>query len=172
VSWVDGQGKTLARGESDADGRVALRRKTGRARVLMARKATDVADRPQGAGARPRRIRHRRHALRPVRLFAYSGRNLYRPGERFEVSVMARDADGHPVPPQPIQAILRRPDGKAQWTATWQPDPAFAGYYRRAIELPADAATGSWNLELRADPAPRWPAPACLSPSRNSCRRE
>jgi hypothetical protein len=36
---------------------------------------------------------------------------------------------------------------------SWQPDTAFAGYYRRAIELPADAATGSWNLELRADPA-------------------
>jgi uncharacterized protein YfaS (alpha-2-macroglobulin family) len=91
----------------------------------------------------------------PVRLFAYSGRNLYRPGEHFEVSVMARDADGHPVPPQPIQAILRRPDGKAQWTATWQPDPAFAGYYQRAVELPVDAATGSWQLELRADPAAR-----------------
>jgi uncharacterized protein YfaS (alpha-2-macroglobulin family) len=30
----------------------------------------------------------------PVRLFAYSGRNLYRPGEKFDVSVMARDADG------------------------------------------------------------------------------
>ncbi|MCB1966222.1 MAG: alpha-2-macroglobulin family protein, partial [Candidatus Accumulibacter sp.] len=91
----------------------------------------------------------------PVRLFAYSGRNLYRPGEKFEVSVIARDADGHPVPPQPIQAILRRPDGKAQWTATWHAEQAFAGYYRRTIDLPIDAATGSWQLELRADPAAR-----------------
>jgi uncharacterized protein YfaS (alpha-2-macroglobulin family) len=131
-----------------------LRRKAGGARVVMARKGEqmslialrkpaldlaefDIAGMPYVAGAP----------------FAYSGRNLYRPGERFEVSVIARDADGHPVPPQPIQAILRRPDGKAQWTASWQPDTAFAGYYRRTIELPADAATGSWNLELRADPA-------------------
>ena len=66
---------------------------------------------------------------------------------------MARDADGRPVPAQPVQALLRRPDGKAQWTATWAPEEKFAGYYRKLIELPADAATGFWNLELRADPA-------------------
>lgn len=156
VSWVDKQGKTLARAESDADGRVSFAEKPAGARVLMAREGEQMS-----------LITLREAALDlaefdiagmpyvPLRLFAYSGRNLYRPGEHFEVSVLARDADGHPVPPQPIQAILRRPDGKAQWTATWQPDPAFAGYYQRAIELPVDAATGSWQLELRADPAAR-----------------
>jgi len=154
VSWIDAQGKTLVRGESDGDGRVAFAERPKDARVVMARKgeqmslialkepALDLAE-FDTAGL----------PYVPVRLFAYSGRNLYRPGERFEVSVMARDADGGAVPPQPIQAVLRRPDGKAQWTATWQPDAVDAGYYRRAIELPADAATGSWALELRADPA-------------------
>ncbi len=156
VSWVDQQGKTLARAESDSDGRVSFAEKPAGARVLMARDGEQMS-----------LITLREAALDlaefdiagmpyvPLRLFAYSGRNLYRPGEHFDVSVMARDADGHPVPPQPIQAILRRPDGKAQWTATWQPDPAFAGYYQRAVELPIDAATGSWQLELRADPAAR-----------------
>ena len=105
----------------------------------------------------------------PVRLFAYSGRNLYRPGERFDVSVLARDADGMPVPAQPIQAVLRRPDGKAQWTATWQAQEKFAGYYRQAIELPADAATGFWNLELRADPADKRASTVMSSASRSSC---
>src|SRR2546425_8800975 len=42
---------------------------------------------------------------KPVRLFAYSGRNLYRPGESLDVSVLARDPDGRPVPAQPIQAV-------------------------------------------------------------------
>jgi uncharacterized protein YfaS (alpha-2-macroglobulin family) len=156
VSWIDQQGKTLARAESDSDGRVSFAEKPAGARVLLARDGEQMS-----------LITLREAALDlaefdiagmpylPLRLFAYSGRNLYRPGEHFNVSVMARDADGHPVPPQPIQAILRRPDGKAQWTATWQPDPAFAGYYQRAVELPVDAATGSWQLELRADPAAR-----------------
>ncbi|EXI89449.1 MAG: hypothetical protein AW11_01540 [Candidatus Accumulibacter regalis] len=156
VSWVDKHGKTLARSESNGDGRVSFAEKPAGARVLMARKGEQMS-----------LITLREAALDlaefdiagmpyvPLRLFAYSGRNLYRPGEHFAVSVLARDADGHPVPPQPIQAILRRPDGRAQWTASWQPDPAFAGYYQRAIELPVDAATGSWQLELRADPAAR-----------------
>ncbi|SBT06060.1 Alpha-2-macroglobulin, N-terminal:Alpha-2-macroglobulin, N-terminal 2 [Candidatus Accumulibacter aalborgensis] len=154
VSWIDGQGKTLARGESDHDGRVTFAEKPNGARVVMARKGEQmslIALKEPALDLAEFDITGMPYV--PVRLFAYSGRNLYRPGERFEVSVMARDADGRPVPPQPVQAILRRPDGKAQWTATWQPDEGFAGYYRRAVELPSDAATGSWSLELRADPA-------------------
>src|SRR5438093_1445436 len=94
----------------------------------------------------------------PVRLFAYSGRNLYRPGEGLDVSVLARDADGRPVPVQPIQAVLKDPAGRKQFTATWQPDSRFPGYYLKHLQLPDDAATGSWSLELRADPADRAPA--------------
>jgi len=156
VSWIDRQGRTLGSTQTDRDGRAVFAEKPAAARVLLARKGEqmslialkepaldlsefDVAGMPYS----------------PVRLFAFSGRNLYRPGERFEVSVIARDADGQPVPAQPIQAILRRPDGKAQWTASWQAEDGFSGYYRRTIELPGDAATGSWSLELRADPAAR-----------------
>ncbi|MCM8596354.1 MG2 domain-containing protein [Accumulibacter sp.] len=156
VSWIDGQGKPLVSSDTDRDGRASFAERPRGSRLVMARKGNQIS-----------LIALKEPALdlaefdiagmpyTPVRLFAYSGRNLYRPGERFEVSVIARDADGQPVPPQPIQAILRRPDGKAQWTSTWRPDENVAGYYRQAIELPVDAATGSWNLELRADPAAR-----------------
>ncbi|MDR1935931.1 MAG: alpha-2-macroglobulin family protein [Candidatus Accumulibacter sp.] len=154
VSWIGADDRTLAFAETDAGGRAAFAERPRDAKVVIARKgrqislialkepALDLAEFDVGG-----------LASSPLRLFAYSGRNLYRPGERFEVSVLARDADGMPVPAQPIQAILRRPDGKAQWTATWSPHETFAGYYQRQIELPTDAATGFWNLELRADPA-------------------
>lgn len=154
ITWISGDGKSLLRGETDGDGRAAFAERPKGAKVVVAKKgeqmslialkepALDLAEFDVGG-----------LTSSPVRLFAYSGRNLYRPGERFDVSVLARDADGMPVPAQPVQAILRRPDGKAQWTATWQAHEKFAGYYRQAIELPADAATGFWNLELRADPA-------------------
>ena len=154
VSWLDAQGKVLARGESDGDGRVSFAERPQDARVVMAKKGEQmslIALKEPALDLAEFDIAGMPYV--PVRLFAYSGRNLYRPGERFDVSVMARDADGRTVPPQPVQAILRRPDGKAQWTATWAADEKFAGYYRRAIELPADAATGSWALELRSDPA-------------------
>ena len=154
INWLSAEGKVLARAETDGDGRAVFAERPSDARVVVARKgellslitlkepALDLAEFDIGG-----------LTSAPVRLFAYSGRNLYRPGEKFDVSVMARDADGRPVPAQPVQAILRRPDGKAQWTATWAPEEQFAGYYKRPIELPADAATGFWNLELRADPA-------------------
>ena len=154
ISWLSTDGKVLARATTDGDGRANFAEQPAEARVIVARKgeqlslialkepALDLSEFEVGG-----------LTSAPVRLFAYSGRNLYRPGESFDVSVLARDADGRPVPAQPVQAILRRPDGKAQWTANWTPDAKFPGYYRRRIELPADAATGNWYLELRGDPA-------------------
>jgi uncharacterized protein YfaS (alpha-2-macroglobulin family) len=154
VTWLDENAKVVARAETDGDGRAAFAERPASARVVVARKGQQVS-----------MITLKEPALdlseyevaglpgRPVRLFAYSGRNLYRPGETFVLSVQARDADGRPVPPQPIQAILRRPDGKSQFTATWQPDAKLPGYYQSKLELPVDAPTGFWTLELRADPA-------------------
>ena len=154
ISWLDAAGKTLAQAETDGDGRAHFAERPKEARVILARQGKQMS-----------LIALREPALdlsefdisglpgHPVRLFAYSGRNLYRPGESFELSVIARDADGRPVAAQPIQAILKRPDGKSQFTSTWQADATHAGYYRHKIELPTDAPTGFWTLELRADPA-------------------
>ncbi|MDR1708277.1 MAG: alpha-2-macroglobulin family protein [Candidatus Accumulibacter sp.] len=161
IEWLGADGRALARARTDTEGRANFAEWPREARVVTARRgrqlslialkepALDLAEFDVGG-----------LSSSATRLFAYSGRNLYRPGERFDVSVLARDADGMPVPAQPIQALLRRPDGKAQWTAMWAPQEKFAGYYRQTVELPADAATGFWNLELRADPADKRPATA------------
>ena len=154
VTWLDGDAKIVARAETDADGRAGFAERPADAKVIVARHGRQLS-----------MIALKEPALdlseydvtglpgQPVRLFPYAGRNLYRPGESFDLSVLARDADGQPVPPQPIQAILKRPDGKDQFTATWQPDAKLPGYYRQRIELPTDAPTGSWTLQLRVDPA-------------------
>ena len=154
VTWLDEHGKIVARHETDGDGRANFAERPATAKVVVARRGQQLS-----------MITLKEPALdlseyevaglpgRPVRLFPYAGRDLYRPGESFELSVLARDADGRPIPPQPVQAVLKRPDGKNQFTATWQADGKAAGYYRQRIELPLDAPTGSWILELRADPA-------------------
>lgn len=158
VSWLDAQGKVLARAESDGEGHATFAERPKGAKVVLARKHKQVS-----------MVALKEPALdlseyditgdpfKPVRLFAYSGRNLYRPGESFDLSVLARDSDGRPVPTQPIQAVLKRPDGRSQFTANWRPDERFAGYYLKKIELPADAPTGFWMLELRNDPADKVP---------------
>lgn len=154
VSWLDENAKVLARAETDGEGHAAFAERPAKARVIVARKGSELS-----------LIALKEPALdlseydiggppgKPVSLFAYSGRNIYRPGESFDLSILARDADGRPVPAQPVQAVLRRPDGKNQFTATWQPEQKFGGYYRHAIEIPGDAPTGFWTLELRVDPA-------------------
>jgi uncharacterized protein YfaS (alpha-2-macroglobulin family) len=154
LAWLDAKGKTLAQAETDSNGHAAFAEIPKEARVAVARKDRQLS-----------MIALREPALdlseydvvgapyKAVRLFAYTGRNLYRPGEAFDVSVLARDADGRPVPAQPIQAVLKNPLGRRQFTAFWKPDSRFPGNYVKRIELPADAATGFWTLELRADPA-------------------
>lgn len=159
LSWLDKQGKVLARGQTDGDGHAAFAAQPANAALVLAQKGSQMA-----------LLAVREAALdlseydvtgllyKPVRLFAWSGRDLYRPGESFDVSVLARDADGRPVPPQPIQATLRRADGKTQLVATWQPQAGRPGYYLKNVALPADAPTGSWTLELRNDPADKQPS--------------
>lgn len=88
-------------------------------------------------------------------LFVYSGRNLYRPGETFSVSVLARDPDGKVSPSVPLSAVIKRADGRTVRSALWTPVKGAPGYFEQQIVLPADAQTGAWRLELRVDPAQR-----------------
>ncbi len=159
VSWLDENGKVLAQNATDGDGRATFAERPKGARVVLARKDKQVsmiALKEPALDLSEYTITGDVH--KPVRLFAWSGRNLYRPGEHFDLSLLARDADGRPVPAQPVQAILKRPDGKSQFTALWKPDARFGGYYTKRLELPADAPTGFWVLELRSDPADKVPA--------------
>lgn len=158
VSWLDAQGKVLARASTDSEGHAAFADRPKTATVVVARKDKQlslIALKEPALDLSEYDITG--ELYKPTRLFAYSGRNLYRPGESFDLSVLARDADGRSVPAQPIQAILKRPDGKSQFTAMWRPDARFAGYTAKRIDLPADSPTGFWTLELRSDPADKVP---------------
>ena len=88
-------------------------------------------------------------------VFAWSGRDLYRPGETVRISALLRDQDGQPIDtkgkaPQPIFVRYVQPDGKALLETRLQPD--AQGYVRHAQAIPADAATGRWRVEFRTDP--------------------
>src|SRR5262249_51938209 len=163
ISWLDAKGKTLTHADTDSDGHASFAEWPRDGRVVLARKDKQVsllAMREPALDLSEYDIAGERS--KPVRLFAYSGRNLYRPGESLDVSVLARDPDGTPVPAQPIQAVLKDPTGRKQFTATWQPDSRFSGYYLKRVELPDDAATGAWTLELRVIQRTRHPRRFCV----------
>jgi uncharacterized protein YfaS (alpha-2-macroglobulin family) len=156
ITWRDASGKILAQKVTDSDGRADFDTQPDKARLLMAEQGSEIsvlALKEPALDLSEYEIGG--DLYKPVRLFPYSGRDLYRPGEHFSLSVLARDADGKPVPPQPIQATLRRPDGKSQLVAMLKPDAKVPGYFQQRIEIPLDAPTGAWTVELRSDPADR-----------------
>lgn len=162
ISWLDQQGKVLARAMTDANGHSAFAEQPKHAKVILAKKDQQISMLALKEPALDlSEFAVTGDPYKPVRLFAYSGRNLYRPGEHIDLSVVARDADGNSVPQfnnAPIQAKLKGPDGREQFNAMWRPDARFSGYFLQRISIPADAATGTWVLELRADPADKIPA--------------
>ena len=135
-----------ARAETDGDGRAVFAENArSDARVVVARKGELLSSSPQRAG-----LDLAEFDIGGPHIGAGAPFCLLRPqplSPRREV----RSFPSWPTMPTaarcrpPVQAILRRPDGKGQWTATWAPEEQSAGYYKRPIELPADAATGFWN---------------------------
>ncbi len=78
--------------------------------------------------------------------FIYGPRDVYRPGERIEFSVLLRDFDGRLLPPLPIVAKLVRPNGAVvnRQTLAAQSN----GYYQFKYTLTDVAPTGQWSLQL------------------------
>ena len=79
-------------------------------------------------------------------LFAFGPRDLYRPGETVPINALLRDADGHPVPAQPIPATLVRPDGETAREFIWQA--GADGLYQYHYPLAPGAQTGRWQLRM------------------------
>ncbi len=154
ISWLDAKGKVLNSAKTNGEGHAHINAMDSKTQLILAKKGEQlslIALREPALDLAEFDIGGKKSSQ--TRFFAYSGRDLYRPGEHFSASIMARNADGKMIAAQPIQALLRRPDGKAQWTRTLSPDAQFAGFYKSPVEIPVDAATGAWYLELRADPA-------------------
>ncbi|CFN31176.1 peptidase inhibitor [Bordetella pertussis] len=158
VEVLDGAGKVLAKANSDAQGHVRIDGDFAKSKVLRASRGKEMTVLALGEPALDlSEFDVGGHPGRSNNLFVYAGRNLYRPGETFHVSVLPRDPDGRPLAAAPVSATLKRPDGRVVRTALWHPAKDQPGYIEQAIELPVDAQTGAWMLELRIDPAARLP---------------
>ncbi len=164
LTLIDENGKSLAQASADGDGHAVLLGRIDKARAIVARRgkeisvlalrdpALDLSEFDVGG-----------HPSRNQKLFVYAGRDLYRPGEQFTVSVLARDADGRLLPAsasaaaQPITLVLKKPDGESVSTEIVRPHARGAAYYQHSLSLPASAPTGRWMLEARLDPAAKRP---------------
>lgn len=154
---LDAKGETVFKAGTDGNGNALLNYALDAGHVLVARRGSDVSMLPFNQPALDLSefaVAGREAAWFDV--FAWSGRDLYRPGETVRVSALLRDRDGMPIdtkgkPAQPVFIRYVQPDGKALVETRLQPD--AQGYVRHAQLIPQDAATGRWRVEFRTDPA-------------------
>ncbi len=150
---LDGKGQVVLKGRTDGDGNALLRYTLDPTHVMLASRGKDVEFLPFNRPALDLSefdVAGRRDAWFDV--FAWSGRDLYRPGETVRVSALLRDRDGRPVKAdQPLYLRLKQPDGKVFRETRLAA--GAQGYFQFEQIVPADAPTGRWQVEFRTDPA-------------------
>lgn len=148
----DGAGRSTLKATTDADGNALLAYKVKPSDVLVARRGKDVSVLPFNRPALDVSnfdISGRKQA--PFEVYAWSGRDLYRPGETLRASALLRDDDGKPMKAQSLFVRVKQPDGRT--LVEKRLEPQQLNYFELSQAIPADAPTGLWQLEFRLDPA-------------------
>ncbi|MDC8015197.1 alpha-2-macroglobulin family protein [Tahibacter soli] len=152
LAILDARGDTILAGRTDADGNALLNYALKADQVLVAKNGRDVSMLPFNQPALDLSdFAVAGRAQQWFDVFAWSGRDLYRPGETLRLSALLRDSDGKPVKPQTLFLTLKQPDGR-NWTQA-KLEPKELGYVEWTHTVPADAPTGRWQVEFRTDPA-------------------
>jgi alpha-2-macroglobulin len=81
-------------------------------------------------------------------LFAFGSRDLYRPKETVYFNALLRDADGQPLPAQPIVVDVMSPDNLVVDNFTVKENADSSGLYQWKYVIPASAATGKWAFRF------------------------
>ena len=156
---LDARGETIYRASTDRNGNTLADYTIDTAHVLVARRGNDVAMLPFNQPALDlSEFAVSGPPATSFDVFAWSGRDLYRPGETVRVSALLRDGDGRLLPvrdgrAQVLFVRLRQPDGKPFFETRLQP--GALGYYSFEATVPSDAPTGRWRVEFRTDPSSR-----------------
>ncbi len=151
IKVVDARGDAKVAGTTDGHGNALLAYALNADDVLMGTLGDDVSMLPFNQPALDLsafKVAGRTQADFDV--FAWSDRDLYRPGETLRLSALLRDFDGHMMKAQPLLVTLKQPDGRAYTQSMLKP--AELGYYSFSKDIPEDAPTGTWQVEFRLDP--------------------
>ncbi len=157
IEVIDGTGRVVAETATDGDGQATLAHAPKPEDVLVARRDAELALIPFRQPALDLAdfdVAGRPHTA--LDAYAWSGRDLFRPGETVRVSALLRDFDGRSLDaPQPLFARLLQPDGRA--VVEREIAAAELGYYAFEQAVAEDAPTGRWRLELRTAPDDKTP---------------
>lgn len=90
-------------------------------------------------------------------LYLFSGRDLYRPGERLDSEILLKGQDGQLLPGMAVDLEVKQPDGQLLEQKRLLPDNLGAAHY--GLRLPDDAPLGRWTINLKTAAGSRfeWP---------------
>lgn len=90
-------------------------------------------------------------------LYLFSGRDLYRPGERLDSEILLKGQDGQLLPGMAVELEVKQPDGQLLEQKRLLPDNLGATHY--GLRLPDDAPLGRWTINLKTAAGSRfeWP---------------
>lgn len=85
---------------------------------------------------------------KPMELFIYAPRDLYRPGEFIDFSALLRDADGRLTEKSILSASIKSPNGTKIKTFKWNGDQQ--NYYHYKWQIPVNSQVGTWQLDVKS----------------------
>lgn len=90
-------------------------------------------------------------------LYLFSGRDLYRPGERLDSEILLKGQDGQLLPGMAVELEVKQPDGQLLEQKRLLPDSLGAAHY--GLRLTDDAPLGRWSINLKSAAGSRfeWP---------------
>ena len=147
IKGLDEDGKTLFEQSTDRDGLcvikghfqklklVSVSRRNHISLMAMDTPALDLSEFSMGAAL-----------FRPLDLFVYGPRDIYRPGETVVLDGILKNQDGQPGPKIKVSAKVVQPDGKVIREFTWKP--GKGNHFNTDFQLPANALTGKWRVNF------------------------
>lgn len=82
----------------------------------------------------------------PQEAFVYTPRDLFRPGEVVDFSILLRNGDGYLEKPQTLNIAVHQPDGQQVQQAILTSQDM--GYYHYRFAIPANVPTGNWRFDI------------------------
>ncbi|WP_275919293.1 alpha-2-macroglobulin [Aeromonas sp. 2HA2] len=157
LSLLDEKGNRLQVQQTDLRGHRRFDQVQG-ARLLLAEQGKHLAVlRLDGAALDLSAFELGTQPWQAQQLYLFSGRDLYRPGERLDSEILLKGQDGQLLPGMAVELDVKQPDGQLLEQKRLLPDSLGAAHY--GLRLPDDAPLGRWNITLKTAAGSRfeWP---------------
>lgn len=157
LSLLDEKGNRLQVQTTDPQGHCRFDQVQG-ARLLLAEQGNHLAVlRLDGAALDLSTFDLGTQPWQAQQLYLFSGRDLYRPGERLDSEILLKGQDGQLLPGMAVELEVKQPDSQLLEQKRLLPDNLGAAHY--GLRLPDDAPLGRWTINLKTAAGSRfeWP---------------